>query len=89
MADVCEWRGRDLREAVASDPLVVTALAVTGGLLVANLRAAPTRVRVDGLAGPATIVRCNDVTIPERRAERAADVSSLSLDPFEVVRIDT
>jgi hypothetical protein len=58
-------------------------------MLLANLEPRAKTVRLEGVAGPATLVRLDETTVPGRVEERVADVSTLQLRPFEVVRIDT
>jgi hypothetical protein len=93
LADVGEWKGAELLECAASDPLAVVGLAVgrDGGrsVLVASLKPEAQTVALDGLSGPATVTRLNEATAPGRSGpEQVADVSSLELGPFETVRID-
>jgi D-apionolactonase len=89
LADLCALRGSELRACESSDPLAVVGLAAGGQMLLANLEPRAKTVRLEGVAGPATLVRLDETTVPGRVEERVADVSTLQLRPFEVVRIDT
>jgi hypothetical protein len=76
LADVGAWAGWAVLPAESAEPLAAQALAVrdpasgTTGLLVANLRGAPTEVRLCGLPAGAALVRTLDA---RTRAAACAD----------------
>ena len=99
--DLGELKGKELLVCSSDDPLTTVGLAVRDytetSLLIANLSPEPRRVRIEGLAGPATARRLNDRTAAracaspnEFRAklERIDDVTAFDLDPFETARIN-
>lgn len=93
LADLGAWKGSELVECSASDPLAVVGFAVRHegrtSLLVANLKPEMQLVRLVGIAGPTTLRRLNENTIPGRSEPKTAEsASTLELAPFETVRID-
>lgn len=88
LRDVCAWRARSLLACEVSDPLAIAALAVEGGLLIANLRPKPQTIALHGLAGASRVRRLSHRTTPRDVQAQATAPESLRLAPFEVVRID-
>jgi hypothetical protein len=88
LADLCALRGAELRSCESSAPLSAVGLAAGDNVFVANLEPRPATVRLEGVAGPATLLRLSDASAPGRAEERVDDVSTLQLRPFEIVRIE-
>jgi D-apionolactonase len=103
LADLGEWKGAELCECAAADPLAVVGLAVRRSdgrtsLLVANLKPERQTVRIEGVADGASVRRldeetaalaASDTTAFRSFAEPAGDLTMLELAPFETVRLDT
>jgi D-apionolactonase len=93
LRDLCRHRGVPIIDCRSSDPLATVGLALgtSAGvvLLAANLTAAPTSLRIEGLSGPARVRPLSHETGPGLRLERwSEDVAVLELSPFEVIRVD-
>lgn len=103
-ADLAEWKGGEIVAVASTDAVSVVGLAVRDGsgvhLLIANLTPKQREVAIDAVAGPLSIRRLNAenvlaaITRPAEFRGAAPEshdrvkLPSLSLEPFELVRID-
>jgi hypothetical protein len=104
LADAIEWEGAEVLACESSDVLAAVGLAVRaegGGtcLLVANLAPRRQEVVAAPVTGPVTLRRLNESTAGQAGADpaafrrhsdklEAAGELALTLDPYEVVRVD-
>jgi hypothetical protein len=103
-ADLAEWKGGEIVALDSTDAVSVVGMAVRdqGGLhlLVANLTPIEQEVELEAVAGAVSIRRLNadnalsaltepaEFRAPTAESGDQVDVWSLSLQPFELVRID-
>lgn len=104
LADGTAWRGQEVLDCRSADPLAAVGLAVRAGdgrvrLLVANLTPRVQEIVVAPMRGTVVLRRLNAATAERAAAEpdafrreseraEAVDELALSLEPYEVVRID-